>query len=821
LFAGTLFVGAALLFLVQPLVGKLLLPLVGGTPGVWNTCMVFFQTVLLAGYLYAHISTRELGVRRQALFHLLVLAGVVVTFKIAVASTGSPVPVVPSILPDDQDSSALVFVQLGAAVGIAVGVPFFVLSTTSPLLQRWFASTGHAAARDPYFLYAASNAGSLLGLLAYPLLIEPRLTLPHQQWVFAGGVMIYVGLVFACSLTTIRNAAERVPARSAECGTRSEEAQTEEAKTEDRTEPHTESAAGGADLPAPRPAVHISSGRVARWVGLAALPSSLLLGVTTHVSTDLAPVPLLWVVPLALYLVSFILVFARWPDNVHRFVGRVTPMLILFVVVTLLTNAAEPLGLVGALHMAAFFGVCLVCHGELAKDRPPPEHLTFFYFWMSLGGVLGGVFNALVAPIVFEKVGMVEYPLALVLAAVVRPRSEEPAPGLRIADAAIVLVLLGLSVGLVLVVPQFVTVPIEPDEALAARLLRGGLMFGLPSVAAFALVRKPSRYALSLAALFVAGAFETKHFGETLHMERNFFGVIRVTRSPDGKFVRLIHGTTIHGQQRIDELGPPRPMTYYHQKGPVGHLFESLPEGRVRKVAVVGLGTGAVAYYAKPGQEWTFYEIDPAVVRVARDTRYFRFLSSCEERGVALNVVLGDARRQLTRAPDGEFDVIILDGFCSDAIPVHLLTREAIDLYVSKLAPHGVLALHVSNVHLDLPPIIARLADAHTPPLHVRVCNDPLPTESQRADGKAPSQWMLLARTEADLRPMLPGGQPPRVARWEGLPLPLTVPTVPVPVVQSSHAQWILWEPVPRRADAPLWRDDFANLLKAWKKRED
>jgi protein-L-isoaspartate O-methyltransferase len=762
LYAVTLFAGAALLFLVQPLVGKLLLPLVGGTPGVWNTCMVFFQVLLLAGYLYAHRSTGKLGVRRQALFHLLVLAIVVLTFKIAVAASEkhSPVPVVSNILPDDQDSSALVFVQLCAVVGVAVGVPFFVLSTTSPLLQRWFASTGHPAAKDPYFLYAASNAGSLLGLLAYPLLIEPRLTLAQQQWVFAGGVMGYVGLVFACALTVLRK-----PAKVEEHAV--------------GTSPHPD------------------RWRVARWVMLAALPSSLLLGVTTHVSTDLAPVPLLWVVPLALYLVSFIVVFARWPDNVHRVVGRGTPMLILFAVVTLLTNAAEPLGLVGGLHMLAFFGVCLVCHGELAKDRPPPEHLTAFYFWMSLGGVLGGVFNALVAPVVFEKVGMIEYPLALVLAAAVRPRAEEPGGGFRIGDAVLVLVLLGLSVGLVLAVPQFVTVPTESDapDALTARLLRGGLMFGLPAVAAFALVRKPARYALSLAALFVAGAFETKHFGETLHMERNFFGVIRVTRSPDGQFVRLIHGTTIHGQQRIDEDGPPRPMTYYHQKGPVGHLFEKLQPGRVKRVAVVGLGTGAVASYAQSGQEWTFYEIDPAVVRVARDTRYFRFLSSCEERGAKLNVVLGDARRQLIRAADGEFDVIILDGFCSDAIPVHLLTREAIGLYTQKLAPGGVLALHVSNVHLDLPPLIARLADDHSPPLHVRACNDTYVTDGQRADGKTPSQWMLVARTEDDLRPMLrrPGG----------------------------GAQWLDWQTVPRDPDAPLWRDDFANLLRAWKKREE
>jgi predicted O-methyltransferase YrrM len=261
-------------------------------------------------------------------------------------------------------------------------------------------------------------------------------------------------------------------------------------------------------------------------------------------------------------------------------------------------------------------------------------------------------------------------------------------------------------------------------------------------------------------------------------------------------------------------------MTYYHERGPVGHIFECLNHepGRIKKVGVVGLGTGAVAAYAKPGQEWTFYEIDPAVVRVARDTAYFRFLSECQG---SCNVVLGDARRQLTKVPDGTYDVIILDGFCSDAIPVHLLTREAIRMYVSKLAPRGILALHVSNVHLDLPPIIARLADDHDPPLHVRLCNDQFLTDAERDDGKTPSQWMLLARSEEDILPMLSHGQPPRLSRWEPIALPMPLPIPPMPVVQTSTAQRMQWQTVPRKADAPLWRDDFANLLRAWKKREE
>ena len=757
LYAATLFAGATLLFLVQPLVGKLLLPLVGGTPGVWNACMVFFQAALLAGYLYAHRSVTRLGVRRQAVLHLALLVGVVAAFQAAVAATGSPVPVAASLVPADQDYPIVGVVGL---LAVAVGVPFFVLSTTSPLLQRWFAATGHPAARDPYFLYAASNAGSLLGLLAYPLLIEPRLPLADQQWVWAGGVVGYLVLVLACAFTVMRNA---------ECGMRNEN--------------HSTVGAGaGPEIRTPHSAL-----RILRWVGLAALPSSLLLGATTHVSTDLAPVPLLWVVPLALYLLSFVLVFARWPDGVHRAVGRVTPMLLLFVVLSLVTDAAEPLGLIAGLHLAAFFGVCLVCHGELARDRPPPERLTAFYFWMSLGGVVGGLFNALVAPVVFHRLGMVEYPLAITLAALVRPRDAgATGPALRTADAAFVVGLLALAVGLVLLVPRALALPTEgdPADALVARVVRSGLMFGLPAAVAFALVRRPARYALALAALFVAGALDPGQLGETLHMERNFFGVVRVTKSPDGRFVRLVHGTTLHGQQRADETGPPRPMTYYHERGPVGNLFRALPADRVKRVAVVGLGTGAVAAYARPGQEWVFYEIDPAVVRIARDPRYFTFLSSC--RAEACDVVLGDARRQLARAPDGAFDVIILDAFSSDSIPVHLLTREAVRLYVQKLAPGGVLAMHVSNVHLDLPPLVARLAADHAPPLVARYAHDS-PSDGEKADGKTASQWMVLARTAADLGPMAGGGY---------------------------------WQAVRHPGTGPVWRDDFANLLSAWKGKD-
>jgi spermidine synthase len=727
--------------------------------------MVFFQAVLLAGYLYAHRAVNKLGVRRQALFHMVLLAACILALNTAVTTTGSPMPVASSLLPDDQDYPILGLVAL---LGIAVGVPFFVLSATSPLLQRWFAASGHPSARDPYFLYAASNAGSLLGLLGYPLLLEPRLSLAEQQWVFAGAVTAYIVLTATCAAILLLRESE-VQGQQESIGTLVQEASD------------TDHARSCPTINSP-----INAARVARWVFLAGLPSSLMLGVTTYVSTNLAPVPLLWAVPLSLYLISFILVFARWPVGIHRTVGNLTPVMLLFAVLSLLVDACEPFALIGVLHMGAFFGVCLVCHGELANDRPPAEHLTAFYFWLSVGGVLGGILNGLIAPLLFQSIGMLEYPLALVLAASVRPRCSlaQREPPLRFADVGMVLALLLFSVLLVVVVTRFVVTPIEPDqpEHWVSKLLCGGMMFGVPAVATIALLRRPARYALCLAAMCVAGAFDIGRLGETLHMERNFYGVVRVARSPDGKFIRLIHGTTVHGQQRTDEHDRPRPMTYYYEWGPVGRLFQDLSKRPIelKRVGVVGLGTGTVSYYAERGQTWTFFEIDPAVARVAQNPEYFRFLASCKGE---YNIVLGDARRQLVRVPDESFDLLIIDGFCSDAIPVHLLTREAFALYFRKLTPNGVLAVNVTNPHLDLPPLITRTAGTVMDSLAIRYRHD-RPEESLRAEGKSESEWMILGRSDVALGPV------------------------------SWDPYWDRLTPV----EGPVWRDDFANLLSVWKR---
>ncbi len=725
-FGVTAFASAALVMLVQPLAGKTLLPAAGGTPAVWSTCLVFFQALLLAGYAYADRLAR-LPLRRQAAVHLGVLTlGAVAAF----ALTGRADP---DLIPADSDwpvGGLLAFLL------VYLGLPFFALAPTSPLLQSWFRHTS----ANPYRLYAAGNVGSLLGLLAYPFVVEPRLTIAEQLTALRWGLVALVPLMALAAWRT-----------------------------------------GAASLPTAEVAPAVPWRTRLRWLLLAALPSSWLMGVTTHLTTDIAPVPLLWVGPLALYLFSFVVVFAAWPPRVRRAFGRLTPMALVFLTVALVTGGTEPMALVAALHLACFFAAALLCHGELAATRPAASQLTGFYLTLSAGGVVGGLFNALLAPVLFSHLGLVEYPLAVVLVALVRPGDSPLSFSRR--DAALCLAFAVTLAVLNFAVTQFVPPAAEdanPADALVARVVRGSLLFGLPGALAFALVARPARFAVCLGLLFAAGAADAGPHGETLLRTRNFFGTLRVTRSADGRFVRLVHGTTQHGQERLDEPLPPRPLMYYHAAGPAGRALAKLPAPR--RVAAVGLGVGALAAYSTPGSHWNFYEIDPAVVRIARDSGHFHSLQCAPGR---VDVVLGDARRKLAAEPDGAFDLIVLDAFSSDAIPVHLLTVEAFALYARKLTPTGVLLVHLSNRYLDLPPLVARLGAAQAPPFALKL-DDDAPTDRERADGKFPSTWAVLARRPEDLGAL------------DRDPHFTTLPATP----------------------GPTWRDDFSNLADVWKRDE-
>lgn len=689
-FALTLFVGAALLFVVQPMTARTLLPVLGGSPAVWNTCLVFFQAALLAGYAYAHLAPAWLGVRRQAVLHVGLLFVLLSMLPWARPEGGT--------VPDLAHPAA----WLLGFVSVVLGLPFLILAATAPLLQGWLATTTHRAARDPYFLYAASNLGSMVGLLGYPFVVERALGLPAQWRAWSVGYVVLAALVAGCAVWLWRlpqAATVRPAARAA-------------------TDPR------------------LSTHRRVRWLVLAFVPSSLLLSVTAYLTTDIAAIPLLWVVPMALYLLTFILAFARRRHPRPAFLARWTPLAIVMLVLSLLSEATEPATLLVALHLGGLFWIALFCHSELASDRPAATRLTEFYLWIALGGVTGGIFNALLAPVLF--VSLLEYPLVLVAVCALRPAPSGPSTvRQRRLDWLLPLGLGTATAALVVTLQWHGT---EPGPLSVAG------MFAVPVIACYTLLERPRRFALGVAALLLAGSLYDGVHGRATYRARSFFGVHRVTIDPTGAFRVLVHGNTVHGRQSLDPARRATPLAYYYPTGPIGRLFAALHgDPRVRRVGVIGLGAGALAAYADPGQRWTFFELDPAVVAMARASGSFTYLADC--RAGEPEIVLGDARVTLTRAVD-RFGVLVLDAFGSDAIPVHLLTREALRLFRARLAPDGILAVNVSNRYLDLPPVLGALARDAAPPMVAYLADDAVITANETARGKSPSTWVLLAADE-------------------------------------------------------------------------
>ncbi len=699
LYTATIFVSAALLFSVQPMVGKMILPLLGGTPAVWNLCMVFFQAALLAGYAYAHGAVAHFGVRRQALVHLIILA--------------TPLPLLPIIVaadpPPPADGTPVLW--LLGRLTLAVGLPFLVVSTSAPLLQRWFSATGHAASNDPYFLYAASNAGSLLALLGYPLVIEPLLDLETQTRVWSYGYHLLIVMAVACVAMLWRSS------NRAGCAT-----------DDSAIDAHPDAAP--------------TSGHRLRWIALAFVPSSLMLGVTAHITTDIAAAPLFWVVPLALYLLTFVLVFARKPFIPTGWMSAATPYMFLPIALLIYSTLRISSWLIVPIHLGAFFLAAMVCHQELARTRPAARHLTEFYLLMSIGGVLGGVFNALVAPVVFTAV--VEYPLVMVLACFFRTTSVNA----RTTERARRMDYL-LPVALIVVI--VVIVLVRNAVGLAQSQFGLLLVFCVPAMVCFGFKERPVRFALGYAVLLVAVAnFAHPVSGERLEVSRNFFGVKKVVLDEDGRFRRLYHGSTTHGIQGTDPATNRTPLSYYYPTGPIGDVFAMTEGQSIRaRVGIIGLGTGAIASYAEPGDHITYYEIDPGVERIARDPRYFTFMDQCKG---SYDVVLGDGRLTLGRAPDASFGIIILDAFSSDAVPTHLLSAEALDIYMSKLRDDGVLVYHISNRHLNFEPMVAQLA--HTAGLACLARADVKVPAREVALGKRGSHWIAMARRMVLLQPL-------------------------------------------------------------------
>jgi len=514
------------------------------------------------------------------------------------------------------------------------------------------------------------------------------------------------------------------------------------------------------------------------WVGLAFIPSSLMLGVTTHVTTDIAPVPLLWVVPLALYLLTFVLVFARKPLLRHAWMVRCFP----FVVVPVALMSVQSESLLGWLpipaHTLMFFVVAMVCHGELAADRPDTKHLTEFYLWLSVGGVLGGLFNAAVAPVIFNTV--FEYPLVIVLSCLVLARRSRGVAKRwdRVLDFVLPL-LAGLATAALIVGIK--------RSGVAASGPPFVITIGVPAIICVVLRKRALRLALCLGAVMLSSAFCFKDRStNTLYVGRNFFGVKSIVADPGDDFHMFVHGRTVHGIQRTDPRHRGMPMAYFHRSGPVGDVFKLLSGMKPSAhVAIVGLGAGSMACYARPGQHFVFYEIDPEVERIARDDRYFTFLADC--RGTE-EVIVGDGRLALAEAPDGYFGKIFLDAFSSDAVPTHLLTREALQLYLDKLTDDGLLIFNITNRYLDLEPALGALAaDAGLVGL---VRHDQALEEGARESGRLASSFAVLARSPADMR-------------W---------------LVHDAN-----WKDIAHEAKIKVWTDQYSNIFRllSWGRAEE
>jgi spermidine synthase len=753
------FVCAALLFWLQPMFARMVLPLLGGSPAVWITALLFYQAALLAGYTYAHGSLQLLGIRRQAWLHIGLLAVPFLFLPILVPADAVP--------PSERNPT----LWLLGLLGMGVGMPFFVIATSSPILQRWFSATSHGSAADPYLLYAASNAGSVIALLAYPFWIEPMLTLEEQSRWWSRGYALAAALSVTCAIVALYHTGARTHRNRTTNHTESPGPPTLAPGSTQRMTEETYRDRDGAlleefnALNVPRP----DWWQRGFWLLLAFIPCSLMLSTTTFVTTDLASVPLLWIIPLTLYLLSFILVFSRVRLLPHSWMARVLPVFACAMTIILTTRSTEPLVLIMGISFIAFFLVAMVCHHGLAATRPPSRFLTEFYLCLSIGGVLGGVFNALISPFVFTQVA--EYPIGLTLACVFGLLGTERAryQAIHRADFAIPVAIGCLASLLLLALRQGQFELPETQAFLRALLL------GIPTALCFLAVRRPVRFGLGLGAILLVGYWSDSGEGRVLHAERSFYGVHRVTTDQEQRFYRLLHGNTFHGMQSRDPAQRDEPLAYYHRHGPVGQLFEAIQQFPNNRIAVVGLGIGSLAAYAHPDEHWDFYEIDPAVERIARDTNYFSFL---QDSAGAINVILGDARLSLQSAPDAAYGLIILDAYSSDAVPVHLLTREAIQLYRDKLAPGGLLAFHISNVHLALAPLVANLA--HDAGLVHRVREDAFVSPSEFSDGRFPSQWLLMAETEDALAP---------------LPLDLR------------------WEQIPRQDKIRIWTDNYSSLL--------
>ncbi len=667
-FSITLLLSAILLFTVQPMFSKMILPYLGGAPQTWNTSMLFFQLCLLAGYAYAHGTTRYMSVKAQSILHIILL--IIFVFIL-------PITIPEGWEPPGGDDPTLWQLSLMATV---VGGPFFVISGSAPMLQRWFSITDHKDAHDPYFLYGASNLGSMSGLLLYPILIEPLFTVNQQSNNWMYGYIILIALTILCSLLIW--------------------------KYKEKKEDHDLDNTTTQDL--------ITNSQRIKWIILSFIPSSLMLGVTTHITTEIASVPLLWVLPLALYIGTFIIVFARKPiftsDQIMWACGLGVAVLAAQYIAV--KNMNDYPVLMITLRLGVFFLLALSCHTALAESRPSARKLTEFYLIMSFGGAIGGFFNAIIVPnyIIIP----VEYPLLLIAAVLVRyintPEQSFSNLLAKIKDKNSNL--FNFNNIVIVATPLIISIiGLTIHGKVGIEWLSATIFF------VFAILILKKRWAFSLVIIPSMMIPYMSTPGTLLYQDRDFFGVIRISETPNERI--LLHGSTNHGTQPTSVRYPLTKISYYGDTSPVSDLFRiaDRKEGPQR-VAVLGLGIGVTACYTKPGRHFDFYEIDRKIVEIAENTKYFTYLSDC---GSPYDVILGDARLKINQKPNEYYDFILVDVFSSDNIPMHLLTKEAVEIYLSKLKKGGLLVMHISNRFLDLEPVIAQIGKKIGVPTFSRV----------------------------------------------------------------------------------------------------
>ncbi len=728
LFVLTIFTGSFLLFLVQPMVARMALPKLGGAPAVWNSAMLVYQALLLAGYAYAHRLSRE-APKRQAGVHLALLLVAALWLPIGLASFAIP-----------SDGSPIFWVPW--LLLASIGPLFFAVAAQAPLMQRWFGLAGNAG--EPYALYAASNLGSFGGLIAYPLLVEPNLPTTAQTWMWSGLYAALFLLVLVC-------------ARAIWAGRNAEA-----------------SADAAAESAAP-----ITWRQRLYWIALSAVPSGLMLSTTSHLTTDLMAMPLIWVIPLGLYLLSFSVAFAdnRFLANV---ISQIAPAVLILggASVFMIWGKAAYAGL--GVSIGLLFVIAVALHAEMYRTRPDASRLTEFYLMMSVGGVIGGFFCAIVAPLLFNWTW--EHPILLVAAALLLPQlrlfslGEEDTFGKSGWTAAtLILALFALGIG------YYLGSDISLDgththTALVAIILINGLIVTGRRIA-FALVL--------IAAMIGNGGWANVELSADGSRVRSYFGTYTINQTSDGSVRWLSHGTTMHGMQLLDN--PTLPISYYGANSGVGIASRRAEElfGPKATIGVVGLGTGTLACYKKPGQDWHFFEIDPLMVEIARERKIFSFLEKCAP---DTQMHLGDARLTLAEQPAGTFDLLAIDAFSSDSIPLHLLTKEAFAVYRRALKPDGILLVHISNRYIDLNPVVAAEAAAGNWSAALRLDSPPQAVVNQ---GMRPSQWIAMSPDAGKLAQLTGMVYDRRPAYY-------------------YPDRWIKLKP-PRADDR--WTDDYASVL--------